>query len=113
MLFLKLASSRAEIRRGITLATIESEESYRDNTILAVVPDCGRDSNPFVEVPCQHHLGSRSAHEIFGFFLGPGIPKGDVVDRKVDQISVAATLGRLMGVPTELAEGPVLEEVWG
>ena len=93
--------------------TVEGDPEYRDNTVIAVVPDCGRDSNPFVAVPCQHHFGSRSAHEIFGFFYGPGIRRGEVVDRTVDQISTAATLGELMGFRAELAEGPVLEELWG
>lgn len=94
------------------VATVEADPEYRDNTIFAVVPDCGRDSNPFAAVPCQHHFGSRSSHEIFALFFGPGIPKGKVVDHRVDQISVAATLGKFMKVKTEFAEGRPLEEVF-
>ena len=90
---------------------VESDEEYRGKTVFAVVPDCGRDSNPFLAVPYQHHFNSRSAHEIFALFFGPGIPRGVTIDRPVEQISVAATLGRLMGVPTGFAEGPVLSEV--
>ena len=92
------------------VATVEADEEYRDNTIFVVVPDCGRDTNSFSAVPCQHHFGSRSSHDIFGLIFGPGIPKGAVVDHRVDQISVAATVGRLMGFKAELAEGPVLDE---
>jgi len=92
------------------VAAVESNERYRDNTIIAVVPDCGRDSNRFVAVPCQHHFGSRSAHEIFAFLFGPGVEKNTRVDKKVDQIQVAATLGALLGVETEFTAGPVLEE---
>ena len=55
---------------------MEADPEYRDNTIFAVVPDCGRDSNPYVAVPCQHHFNSRSAHEIFALFFGPGIRMG-------------------------------------
>src|SRR5213078_2794325 len=73
--------------------TVEADEAYRNNTIFAVVPDCGRDSNPFADVPCQHHFGSRSSHEIFALFVGAGVPRGAVVDRRVDQSQVAATLG--------------------
>jgi hypothetical protein len=91
---------------------VEADPFYRDNTVFAIVPDCGRDTNPFVAVPCQHHFNSKSAREIFGLFMGPGIPKGKVVDRRVEQISVTSTLGRLMGVKTPYAEGSVLEEVW-
>ncbi len=88
----------------------EANEEYHNNTIFVVVPDCGRDDNRFVAVPCQHHFGSKSAHEIFALLLGPGIAQGQVVDKKVDQISVAPTIGRLMGVKTEFSEGPVLEQ---
>jgi hypothetical protein len=41
---------------------------------------------------------------------GPGIRKGVVVDKPVDQISVAGTVGRLMGFKTEHAESRILEE---
>lgn len=91
---------------------VQSDEAYRDNTVFVLVPDCGRDSNPFAKVPFQHHFNSRSAHEIFALFLGPGIPAGQVIDRKVDQISVAKTVGSLMGFEASFAEGPALEEVW-
>jgi hypothetical protein len=93
-------------------ATVEADEEYRHNTIFAVVPDCGRDSNPFADVPCQHHFGSRSAHEIFALFVGAGVPRDQVVDRRVDQSQVAATLGRLMGFKAEFAEQRVLEEAF-
>ncbi len=89
---------------------VERDDEYRDNTIFAVVPDCGRDTNRFVSVPCQHHFGSRSSHEIFALLFGAGVPEGQVVDRRVDQISVTSTLGALMKCPTTWAEGRVLEE---
>jgi hypothetical protein len=44
--------------------------------------------------------------------VGPGIPRDTVVDRRVDQTSVAATVGRLMGFETAHAEAPVLEEAF-
>lgn len=94
------------------VATVEADPEYRDNTIFAIVPDCGRDTNPYADVPCQHHFGSRSSHEIFGLFFGPGIQKGVVVDKRVDQISVAATIGQFTKAKAEFAEGPVLSEVF-
>ena len=99
-----------ELRKLVGL--VEAEPGYRDNTLWVVVPDCGRDDNPFMAVPCQHHFGSRSAHEIFALFLGPGVPRGQVVDRVVSQVQVAATVGRFMGFPTPFAEGAVLEEAF-
>jgi len=89
---------------------VDANPFYRDNTIFVVVPDCGRDSNPLVAVPCQHHFNSKSSHEIWALILGPGVPKNKVVDREVDQVSVAATIGRYMNMPTKFTEGPVLSE---
>ncbi len=92
--------------------TVEVDPEYRDNTIFCIVPDCGRDTNPFLTVPYQHHFGSRSAHEIFALFWGQGIKAGQIVDRQVSQIDIAPTLGQLMGFKTDLAEGSVLEEIF-
>lgn len=89
---------------------VEADEEYRGNTVFAIVPDCGRDTNRMMDVPFQHHFGSRSSHEIFGLFFGAGIARGQVVDRTVDQISVAATISHAMNVAADHTEGPVLSE---
>jgi hypothetical protein len=94
------------------VAAVEADAEYRDNTVFAIVPDCGRDTNPFVPVPCQHHFGSKSSHEIFALLFGPGIPGGMVVDRLVQQIDVAPTLGQMMGVETALSEGSAMPEAF-
>ena len=91
---------------------VRSDPYYCDNTILVIVPDCGRDSNPYASVPFQHHFNSRSAHEIFALFVGPGIERGTVVDKTADQVQVASTIGQLMKVPTPHADSRVLEEVF-
>jgi len=94
------------------VATVEADAEYRDNTVFVVVPDCGRDTNPFADVPCQHHFGSRSSHEIFALMFGTGIQKGVVYDKVVDQVSVAATIGKLTGAAAEFSEGPILSEAF-
>jgi hypothetical protein len=94
------------------VATVEADPEYRDNTIFFIVPDCGRDSNPFAAVPCQHHFNTRSAHDIFALVFGPGIAKGQVVDHRVDQISVASTIAKFMKMETAHTEGPVLAEAF-
>jgi hypothetical protein len=91
---------------------VEAEESYRDNTHIVIVPDCGRDNNPLVAVPFQHHFNSQSAREIFALILGPGIGRQAVVDHPVDQCQIAATIGKFMGFTAEHADGPVLEEAF-
>jgi hypothetical protein len=92
------------------VAAADADEFYAGNTIFVIVPDCGRDSNPLVAVPCQHHFNSRSSHEIFGLIFGPGVAKGAVVDRVVDQTMVAGTVGQLMGFKPEFAEKQILTE---
>ena len=94
------------------VATVEADEEYRNNTVFVIVPDCGRDTNPLASVPCQHHFGSRSSHEIFALLVGPGIVRGAVVDRLADQSSIATTVGRIMGFHAVQAEGPVLAEAF-
>ncbi len=91
---------------------VEANPEYRDNTIFVVVPDCGRDNNPLADVPFQHHFNSKAAHEIFAVLAGPGIAKGAVVDKSVDQIQVTGTIAKLMGFKAEQAESRVLEEAF-
>lgn len=88
----------------------QADEFYRDNTIFAIVPDCGRETNPFVKVPCQHHFNSRSSREIFGILVGPGIAKDTTIDRKTEQISVAKTISTLSNFNMQSSDAEVLEE---
>lgn len=91
-------------------AAIAADPFYRGRTVMVVVPDCGRDANPLMAVPYQHHFNSRTAHEIFALFVGAGIAAGRTVATAVDQTSVAATIGALTSV-TVGAEGRVLSEI--
>lgn len=104
-----LAIMDEEVKKLVSL--VEADPAYRGNTVWVVVPDCGRDDNPFMAVPFQHHFGTRSSHEIFALVFGRGVPAGQVVDRTVNQSQLAATVGQVMGFKTDYAEGPVLEEV--
>lgn len=100
--------------REIHQAT-QADPEYRDNTVFLVVPDCGRDSNRAMPIPYQHHFNTRSAREIFAVASGPGIRRDTTpVDRKRQQASVAATIGRVMGFRTPWADGAAgtLEEVF-
>jgi hypothetical protein len=94
------------------VAAVESDPEYRENTVFIVVPDCGRDDNPFMDVPMQHHFNSRSAHEIFALAFGAGVARGKVIDRVADQTSIASTVARTMGFEAPFAEAPFLEEVF-
>jgi hypothetical protein len=89
----------------------DSDPAYKEQTVFVIVPDCGRDANPLMSVPYQHHFNSRSAHEIFAVLLGPRIAKGKILDKPVDQTSIAATVGAIMGFRMQAAEGRVLSEL--
>lgn len=94
------------------VATVQNEEQYRDNTVFMIVPDCGRDSNRFMSVPCQHHFGSKSSHEIWALAFGPGIAQGVVVDKPKDQTCIAPTVGQVMGFKSAHASGEILSEAF-
>lgn len=92
-------------------AAVDADPFYRDRTVMVIVPDCGRDANPLMAVPFQHHFNSRSAHEIFALVLGTGVVRDRVLDTPVDQTSIAPTIGALMGFRVHAAEGRVLSEI--
>lgn len=88
-------------------AATQADEFYRDNTVFLIVPDCGRDNARCTAVPFQHHFNSKSAHQVFAVAAGPQrIIRGAAtpVDRLQTQISVAATLGKLMHFETPYAD---------
>ena len=79
------------------VAAVDADPFYRDNTVFVITPDCGRDANPLMDVPFQHHFNSKSAHETWALIVGPGITKNRVMDRVVDQSAIAPTVAEIMG----------------
>ena len=86
----------------------ERDDHFRDNTVFVITPDCGRDENPLMSVPFQHHFNSSAAREVWALVFGKGVTRGRIYDRAVDQTSVAATLADVMGVRAERAEGEII-----
>jgi hypothetical protein len=87
---------------------VAANPAYRDNTVFVITPDCGRDANPLLGVPFQHHFNTASAHETWALVLGAGVEKGRVIDRPIDQSAIAPTIAALMGFAATRAEGDVL-----
>ena len=87
-------------------------DHYARQTVFVVVPDCGRDANPLMGVPFQHHFNTKSAHEIWALIAGPGIVKGKVLDKTADQSQIAATIGAAMGFRAQHAEAEAIAEVF-
>ena len=94
------------------VAAVDADPRMRNNTVFVIVPDCGRDANPLMGVPFQHHFNSKSAHEIWALLFGPGIVRNKTLDKPVDQIRIAATVGGLMGFGTRQAEASAIEDIW-
>jgi hypothetical protein len=91
---------------------VQANPAYRDNTVFVITPDCGRDANPLLGVPFQHHFNTASAHETWALILGTGIEKGRTIDRPVDQSAIAPTIAALMGFAAARAEGDVLSGIF-
>ena len=93
---------------------VQADQGYRDNTVFVVVPDCGRDNNRGMAVPFQHHFNSKSAHQVFAVLAGPRkfVPHAARTYTGLQQqISVAATVGEVMGFPTPHVDAPSLLQV--
>lgn len=90
---------------------LERNDQYRGNTLVVITPDCGRDANPLMSVPFQHHFNSGAAREVWALVLGPGVPKSRIYDREVDQTSIAATIANVMGVRADRIEGASLDGI--
>lgn len=112
---------KSQYTRGISIIdhgirqivnAVENDDFYRDNTVFVIVPDCGRDSNPLMDIPYQHHFNTQSSREIFAMMFGTGVQKGRVIDKTVDQISITKTIGEIMGFKTSEAEGELLREAF-
>ncbi len=87
---------------------VDQDPNYAGNTVFVITPDCGRDANPLMNVPFQHHFNSRAAHEVWALIFGTGIMKDRVYDRGFDQVDIAATIAGLMGAKTDAMDGRVI-----
>ncbi len=92
------------------VAAVEADPFYRDNTVFVITPDCGRDANPMMDVPFQHHFNSRTAHETWAVIFGSGIGRG-TLDKRIDQTAFAPTIAALMGFRATSSEGRALSEI--
>ncbi|MEQ1867692.1 MAG: hypothetical protein ABL996_23980, partial [Micropepsaceae bacterium] len=90
---------------------VAADPHYRGNTVFIVTPDCGRDDNPLMHIPYQHHFNSRASHEVWAFAFGKGIARKTVVDKPVEQTAIARTVGQIMGFDAKSAEATALGEV--
>jgi len=92
---------------------IQSNPEYAGKTTLFILPDFGRDSdaNPAGNGFQHHRTGDAASRTTWMMALGPQVRQGAFIERAVDSRDLVPTVGRLLGFPTPLAEGAILEEV--
>lgn len=91
---------------------IQSDPEYKDRTTLYIMPDFGRDSDddPAGNGFQHHRTGGASARTTWLLALGPHIRQNALVDRPIESIDLAPTIGRHFGFATASA-GRCIEEL--
>jgi hypothetical protein len=92
---------------------IERNPEYAGKTTMFILPDFGRDSDtdPGGNGFQHHRTGDPLSRTVWMLALGPGVRQGRTVDRRVESVDLAPTLGALLGFATPWAEGKPLPEV--
>lgn len=90
---------------------LQSLPDYRGRTTMVIMPEFGRDpdgssTNGFF----NHRSDHESCRLSWAMVLGRGIRPGQWVERPIRQIDLAPSLGVLLGLECEQAEGHRLEE---
>lgn len=92
---------------------IQAQPEYSGRTTMFILPDFGRDSdmdasgNGF-----QHHrTGDALSRTTWLMALGPGVRENTVVDRPVQSVDLAPTLGALLGFAPVMGAGRPLREI--
>jgi hypothetical protein len=92
---------------------IERNPEYAGKTTMFILPDFGRDSDtdPGGNGFQHHRTGDPLSRTVWMLAMGPGVRQGRTVDRRVESVDLAPTLGALLGFSTPWAEGKPLPEV--
>ncbi len=98
---------------GMLWEEIQANPHYRDQTLLLILPEVGRDgdfntANGFL----NHRSGDPSCRRLWLLAMGAGISPG-VVERPVHHVDVAATAAELLGAKTREIAGSSIREILG
>jgi len=104
------AITKTDKLTGMLWEEIQSNERYKDNTVLLILPELGRDgdlntSNGFL----NHRSGDPSCRRTWLLALGSGV-KGET-DRPVRHIDLAPTAAALLGMAQPETGGALLREL--
>ena len=84
---------------------LQSNSSYRNNTIFVITTDHGRHSDRFWGHGCK----CDGCKHVILFISGPGVPEGKIDQRKYNQIDILPTIGNLINLETPFSEGNKIE----
>jgi len=92
---------------------IETHPDYKGKTTLLILPDFGRDSDlsPAGNGFQHHRTGDPLSRTTWMMALGPQVRQNLTVDRPLDSLDLAPTIGALMDFATPLAQGKPAAEV--
>ena len=107
------AIQRTDRLCGEIWRTIQSEPEYAGKTALLIMPDFGRDSDfsPGGNGFQHHRTGDALSRTTWLLALGPGIRENIVVERPIEPLDLAPTLGAVLGFDAKLAQGKPLSEL--
>jgi hypothetical protein len=93
----------------------EKLEGYRDNTLMVILPDHGRELERPGGMGYVHHSDfytheneDEGCRRVWMLVLGPGVTQGHKLDRRVPQIAAAATALEHLGVTPAPGAAPSL-----
>lgn len=92
---------------------VQSDPEYAGKTTMIILPDFGRDSDqePGGNGFQHHRTGDALSRTTWMIALGPGIRENVVIDRPVESIDLAPTLGSLFGFQARFSQGKPLPEL--
>ena len=104
---------RADRLCGEIWRAIGADAEYAGKTTMFILPDFGRDSDTDVGGNgFQHHrTGDALSRTTWMLALGLGARENFVVDRPIDSIDLAPTLGALLGFDARFSRGKPLAEL--
>jgi len=107
------AIQRTDRLCGEIWRTVQSEPEYAGKTTLLIMPDFGRDSDfsPGGNGFQHHRTGDALSRTTWLIALGPGIRENVVVERPVEPLDLAPTLGTMLGFDPKMAQGKPLTEL--
>jgi hypothetical protein len=105
------AITKTDRLTGMLWDEVQSNSSYKDKTIILVLPELGRDgdqnaSNGFL----NHRSGDPSCRNTWMLAMGTGVKKGET-DRPIHHVDVSATAGELLGVKAGEIAGRAIPEL--